>query len=128
MTGEIDQVSHEIGVLSGTVAALAEQQSAVFRKIGETNGKIDTLTTSVAEHTASQLAALSAVDTKTEVIGKHLSEDVDPHIEEFKTFATRADEEAKQRTKQRNILFAAVPAVGVALNQIIEFFKSLGPP
>lgn len=127
MTGEIDQMSHAVGQLDGTVQTLVAQQEALFRKIGETNGKVDALTTSVAEHTASQLAALSAVDTKTEVIGKHLSEDVDPHIEEFKTFATRADEEAKQRTKQRNILFGAVPVVGVALNQIIEFFKSLGP-
>lgn len=128
MTGEIDPVSHKLGELDGTVKNLVSQQSAVFRKIGETNDKIDALIASSLEHTASQTKLVIEMVTKNNAMFRHIDEDVDPQIESFKTFAARAEEETKQRTRQRNILLAAVPAIGVAINQVIEFFKGANPP
>lgn len=128
MTGEIDPVSHKLGQLDGTVTTLVAQNSALFREVKASNVKIDRLVTSFAEHTAEQREAILGMISKHNVLLEHVDIDVDPHIDSFKTFAAKAEEETRLRTRQRNILLAAVPAIGVAINQLIEFFKNTGHP
>ena len=126
MVGEIDPVSHKLGEMEGKVTTLVTQQSALFRQNKVLGDKIDALTVSFTGYSQTQLAALSAVDTKAEQAAHRLNTDVYPHIEDYKTFNSQYDERAKAKAREKVAFLGVGGAAGGILSQAIEFLKSIG--
>jgi uncharacterized coiled-coil protein SlyX len=125
VTGDVNEVSRMLGELAGTVKALTDQQSAVFRKMDEQNSQLAALNSTFSGYSQQTLASIAGADRRIyDLEEKHAP--LDDRVDSLETFKTETETAAKVKTRQTLFLFGVGGASGGILSQVIDFFRGTG--
>lgn len=125
MTGDVNEMSLKLGELSGTVTALIEQQSALFRKLDEQNTQFAALNVTFSGYSQQTLASIAGADRRIYVLEEKHGP-LDERVDDLEGFRTTHEAEQAQKARTRLTLFAVGGASGGFLSQVIDFMRGIG--